>query len=896
MTPALRRWAALLLTVVATAPLAAHSQERGAVALDQSVRGLSVTARVLMIAAHPDDEDTNLITWLVRGRQVETAYLSLTRGDGGQNLIGNELGEALGAVRTEELLAARRLDGGRQYFTRAYDFGFSKSAEETFKHWDHDSLLGDIVTVIRAFRPHVVVSVWSGTPADGHGHHTASGILSREAYDAAGDTSRFPASQYGQAWEPLKFYRSARFNGATGTLSMNVGEYDAVLGRGYGEIAGESRAQHRSQGQGRAQLQRGTAMDFVAREASRVNEGTRPATERSLFDGVDTSFARLIRSVAPPQRGPLEAIASLADSARRAMDPERPWILVRWLARAAELSQTMREATPRCVASSRSFNSRAAAGRTDCSSAAMDLDAALDILRARTATAVLTASAIVVEASAPKELLAFGDSMPVTVTVYNRGREPVTLVDVELTGTLHRPLAPTSIAPDSALRSAQSVIGFVDTRPWWFGRRSHDMFPLRMSPADGVARISYGPDGDLRPGVAVPEDARRVTDVVATVRLAGSTIRTSVGPIIYRSSDPVLGEQNRPAGGVPAVSMSFDGGLEWLPAGKPMDRLIRLTLRSYATTARTMAFQVVAPPGIRVDSVPASLTLEAGDERELFLRVRGQLKAGRYEFGVIAATPMGKYAEGLTSVEYPHIRPLRLYRSSALYLQAVDIIVPAALSVAYVQGVGDDVAKSLRQLGIPVAVVQPAELPLFDLSRFTTVVVGPRAYEAHRELVAYNSRLIDFAKKGGTVVVQYGQQEMARPGLLPYPIALARPAQRVTEEDAPVTVLDARSRVLTSPNAMGGSDWADWVQERALYMPSTIDPHWATPLEMHDPGEPPNKGALLVAPVGKGTYVYTTLALFRQVPSGVPGGPRLLVNLLSAGLDPERARQGKVQP
>jgi LmbE family N-acetylglucosaminyl deacetylase len=880
----------------AAAPRAVLSQERGAVALDQAVRGLAVTARVLMIGAHPDDEDTNLITWLVRGRQVETAYLSLTRGDGGQNLIGNELGEALGAIRTEELLAARRLDGGRQYFTRAYDFGFSKSAEETFKHWDHDSLVGDIVTVIRAFRPHVIVSVWSGTPADGHGHHTASGILSREAYDAAGDTVRFPASQYGQAWEPLKFYRSARFNGVAGTLSVNVGEYDAVLGRGYGEIAGESRAQHRSQGQGRAQLQRGTVMDFIARQGSRVNDATPPAAEHSLFDGLDTSFARLARAAPPAQRGALEGIASLADSARKALDPERPWTLVPWLARAAELAQTVRDGTPSCVMPARSFNSRLTPGRTDCNAAAMDLDAALDILRARTSTAVLTASGIVVEASAPKELLAFGDSMPVTVTLYNRGREPVTLTDVELTGTMHRPLAPVSVAPDSATRLTQSVIGLVDTRPWWLGRRSHDMFPAHASPPDGIARVSYGPERAMRPGVAIAEDARRVTDVVATLRLAGSTVRTSVGPLIYRSSDPVLGEQNRPSGGVPAVSMSFDGGLEWLAAGKPMDRLIRLTLRSYSTSPRTMSFQVVAPPGIRVDSVPTSLTLEAGDERELFLRVRGQLKAGRYEFGVIAATPMGKYAEGFTSVEYPHIRPIRLYRSSALYLQAVDIVVPATLSVAYVQGVGDDVAKSLRQFGIPVAVVQPAELPLLDLSRFTTVVVGPRAYEAHRELVAYNARLLDFARKGGTVVVQYGQQEMTRPGLLPYPIALGRPAQRVTEEDAPVTVLDTRSRILTTPNRIGESDWADWVQERALYMPSTIDAHWSTPIEMHDPGEPPNNGALLVAPVGKGMYVYTTLALFRQVPSGVPGGPRLLVNLLSAGLESERTTQRKVQP
>jgi LmbE family N-acetylglucosaminyl deacetylase len=900
---------AFIVVLVAILPRPARAQERGAVGLDQLVRGLTTSSRVLMIAAHPDDEDTQLITWLARGRQVETAYLSLTRGDGGQNLIGNELGEGLGAIRTEELLAARRLDGGHQYFTRAYDFGFSKSAEETFKHWDRDTLLADIVTVIRAFRPHVIVSVWSGTPADGHGHHTAAGLLAREAYDAASDTVRFPARRYGQPWEPLKFYRSARFTGATGSLGINVGEYDPVLGRGLGEVAAESRAQHRSQGQGRAQLQRGAAMDFLARQGSRVNESMPPASERSMFDGVDTSFARLVRSAPAQQQPSLDTVRALSDSARGALDLKRPGGIVRWLAHASELVQRVRAFTPRCPGAR---ISRAVVVRPEgndatvqpCNAVALDLDASLDILGTRVATAVLTAASVVVEASAPKELLAFGDSMPVTVTVYNRGTEPVTLTDVRLTGTFHRPMVAITVAPDSAAKLTLSVVGLADTRPWWLGRRGGDLFPSHDSPGDGITRISYGPTQDIRPGVTIPEDLRRESDVVPTLRIAGSTITTSVGPVIYRSSDPVLGEQNRPVGGVPAVSLSFDGGLEWFVAGKPIDRLIRLTVKSFSAEPRTLAFQILAPPSVRVDAVPAlppSFTLEAGEVKELFLRIRGQLKAGndalssRQEFGVVASSPTTRYAEGLTSIEYPHIRPIRLYRSSAMYLQAVDITVPAALSVAYVSGVGDDVAASLRQLSIPVTVVQAAELPLLDLTRFSTVVVGPRAYEAHRELVAFNTRLTDFAKNGGTVVVQYGQQEMARPGVLPYPITQVRAPQRVTEEQAPVTVTDPKSRLLNWPNRIGESDWAEWVQERALYMPATADSHWSTSIEMHDPGEPDNKNALLAAPLGKGLFVYTTLALFRQVPSGVPGGPRLLVNLLSAGLDPERAPK-KVQP
>ena len=265
--------------------------------------------------------------------------------------------------------------------------------------------------------------------------------------------------------------------------------------------------------------------------------------------------------------------------------------------------------------------------------------------------------------------------------------------------------------------------------------------------------------------------------------------------------------------------------------------------------------------------------------------MRGTLPKGRYEFGLIAQTETGKSYEGITTVDYAHIRPINLYRSSAFYIEAVDITIPTTLSVVYVRGVGDGVATSLRQLGIPTAVLSPEELAVADLSRFSTLVIGPRAYEAHKELVTYNNRILDFAKKGGTVVVQYGQTEMTRPGIMPYPIGLTSPAARVTDESAPVTVLDPRSKVIAGPNKIGADDWKEWVQERGLYMPTTIDPHYATPLEMHDPNEPENKGAVLVTPLGKGTYVYTTLSLLRQIPGGIDGGARLFVNLLSVGLD-----------
>jgi LmbE family N-acetylglucosaminyl deacetylase len=896
-----RMGAAAVVCALLLAPRTARAQERGAAATDQLVRGATVSSRVLMIAAHPDDEDTQLIAYLARGKRVETAYLSLTRGDGGQNLIGNDLGEGLGAIRTEELLAARRLDGGHQYFARAFDFGFSKSAEETYKHWDHDSLLADVVTVIRSFRPHVVVSVWSGTPADGHGHHTVAGLLSREAYDAAADTVRFPERKYGHAWAPQKFYRVARGNRVPGAVGMNVGEYDPVLGRSYGEIAAESRAQHRSQGFGGIQLRKGAQMDYVVRQGSRVNESTPPGDEKTIFDGIDTTFARLAAEAPAAAREPLTAAQVLLDSARMMVDLRHPAGTTRWLARAAALLQRARRETPRCPFDKGAGIMRMAGEALErgatCTAAELDVDASLDIALRRATEAAFEAAGIAVEATAPQELLSFGDSMPVTLTVYNRGHDNVTLAYARLNDALPFLFAPTIISPDSSARLTRSIIGLVDSRPWWQSPHNGDLFAAHDSPSDGLARISYASGGGeftTVPGVAVAEDARRITNVRVTMGIGGQMLTMDAGPVVFHSADPLLGEQNRPIGGVPAVTLAFDRGLEWMVANKPLDHLMRVTIKSFASTPRTFSFKLVKPDGVHVDSIPLSMTLQPKEEKELFVRVRGQLKPGRYEFGIVAETENGRYMDGFREIAYGHIRPIRMYRFSAIYLQAVEITIPATLSVAYIQGVGDNTAPFLRQLGIPVTVISAEELPVVDLARFSTVVVGTRAYEAHRELVAYNSRLLDFAKKGGTLVVQYGQ-DIATLGVMPFPVTTPR-TSRVTVEEAPVTMLDPKSRVLTSPNKIGKDDWDDWVQERALYMPTVIDPHYSTPLEMHDPGEPDNKGALLVAPLGKGTYIFTSLALFRQIPAGVPGGPRLFVNLLSAGLEPERAAPRKVVP
>ena len=882
-----RGLAAALALAVMVAPRLAFGQERGAAALDQLLRGITVTGRVLMVAAHPDDEDTNLLAQLVRGHQVQAAYLSLTRGDGGQNLIGNELGESLGAIRTEELLAARRVDGAQQFFTRAYDFGFSKNAEETFTQWDRESVLGDVVRVVRAFKPHVLVAVFSGTRADGHGHHEASGLLAREAFALAMDTLRFPVATHGMPWTPSKLYRGAWARNRPATMSLEVGRYDPVLGRSAAEIAGESRSQHRSQGFGVVQ-RRGAVQTRLTRELTRVNESTPADSETSLFDGIDTSVVQLDR-LSGGRGATLTAVARRVDSLRRVLDLRAPAAIVPGLARVVSTLEYARVAVPRCSLVPMTRYPSVNTPPVLCDAAATEFDASVEMMLSRARRALTEAAGVLIEATSQQELVAFGDSLPVRIHIYNRGMHQLEVRALTMTGA--RPVtfeSPIAVAPGRDTTLNAWVVGLVDLRPWWVGtRQGSAMFRDQQSPADGLARVSAGVGLEMIPSVSVPEDVRRVTDLKVGVMIAGSAANVDVGEIIYRFADPVLGEQNRPLGGVPPITIALDRTLEYLRANTAVDRRMRLTLRSHTTRARTLRFRSLVPAGVRLSGLPDSVVLAPGETRELYATLTGRLPAGRHEFGVGAESEGTVFVEGFSTIEYPHIRPQRMYRQSAAYLQAVPLIVPRALRVAYVLGVSDAISPILSQLEIPLTVISASQVALLDLSMYSTVVIGPRAYETSEELRAANPRLFEWVRGGGTLVVQYGQFEMAQPGVMPRPVQFTRPAARVTIEGAPVRILDAQSTLLRWPNRITDADWADWVQERALYIPSTIDSLYRTPIAMNDPNEPEQRGALLDLPLGRGRYVYTALSLFRQMPAGVPGSARLFVNLLSAGIPVE---------
>jgi LmbE family N-acetylglucosaminyl deacetylase len=866
---------AAVLCLGGVIPCMARAQDRDAAALGDALAGLGVSARVLMIGAHPDDETTQLLTFLARGRHVEAAYLSLTRGDGGQNAIGNELGDALGVIRTEELLAARRLDGAHQFFTRAYDFGFSKTAEETLKHWPKDSVLRDIITVIRAFRPQVIYAVFSGTPSDGHGHHQLSGILAREAFDAAGDSVRYPASTTGglPAWTPLKIYsrggggRGGGGGGGDGMVPFNVGEIDPVLGQSYSAISGQSRGQHKSQGFGGGGGGGGGAAVAYARiERSRVTDTAVPET--SVFTGIDTTWNRFRTAVSNP--AVIDSLVAAIGAARAAPTTD-PIPVLRALGRAQKLLARV------CLA-----------GEARCTTAAPNIGAALArdlevsraVLTERLNKAVILAAGVSLDATVPNELVAAGSSVSVSLTLKNRRQLPVRMLSsfVGLSPSGYLGEMQQSASTDSVRRFSASVTAPASgTRPWWLETpRSTDIFGVPiLSSRRPVSGWSYG---------LIAEDMRRTAGWATLFVQVDSAMAELGSSIVAHVTVPTRGDVLRPAVIVPAIAINLDRDMDYAPISLPYDRTVKVHLTSAASTARDVSVTLTLPAGLTADSVRRSVAIQAGASRDLTFRVRGRLAAGTYTITAVAESNGQRYTEGYVLIDYPHIRPQRLYATSTITVRAVDVAVPAGLTVAYIPGVGDNVGQVLQGFGMPITVVKPEEIATTDLTKFSTVVVGPRAYDTSPVLVANNPKLFEYVRNGGTMVVQYGQN-MGRQGVTLFPVGPAGNQDRITEEDSPVKFLDPAAPLLNVPNKLGPPDFAGWVQERATYMPrpGARDAAYTPLIAMNDTGEQPLDGGLLVARDGKGTYVYVTLALFRQLPAGVPGAARILMNLLAAG-------------
>jgi LmbE family N-acetylglucosaminyl deacetylase len=865
-----------LLGCVAAAWVRADAQVRpvydmGAAGLVQALERLTTTASVLHTGAHPDDEDSAFLARAARGDHARVAYLSLTRGEGGQNIIGPELFDALGVIRTEELLQARRLDGAEQLFTRAFDFGFSKSRTETGSRWNEQEVLRDMVRHIRTFRPLVIYSRFSGTPDDGHGHHQMAGYLTPLAFKAAADPAMFPelAREGLRPWQARKLYRGVgRAEPSGGSiLQVATGTLSPLLGRTYAEIAAEGRSQHKSQEMGGIEWHGPSTTGLRLVESRvRVNDA-----ERSVFDGIDVGLRGLAPLAGLPSSSldaSLSEIERLAQQALKAYDPLDP------SGTASLLAQGLRAVS----------RARSAIGSVN---APEDARAEADFMLARKeqefTDALLRATGILVDPLASNELLIPGEATEVTIRTFAPDER------LEVTGATLR-------APDGwTVESLPAGGGGGEPRG---ARREvpahtarYRVIPSADAPPTEPYFLSTPRAGDL---YQWPEGAPQglpfapaILTASVSVVISGTPV-TITGAVQYRYADGVRGELRRDVNVAPALSVGLDSPLLIVPTGAaPRSRQITATATSYASQTMAGVLRLSVPAGWRASPAQAAFTLRKGETFTAPFTVTAPPAGSDARLQLRAEASVGNatFTRDMRVVAYPHIQTHRLYLPSAATVQVLHLAV-APVRVGYIMGSGDKVPDALRRMGVNVTLLDDTAIATGDLSRFDTIVVGIRATEARPAFVAHQRRLRQYMEGGGTLIVQYQQPEYAMLNLPPFP-AQAAGNSRVTNEAAPVTILAPRHAAFTFPNRITAADFDGWVQERNLYGFTSFDARYTPLLETADPGEPPQRGAELHARVGKGQYVYTAYAWFRQLEAGVPGAYRLFANLISLPKAPQ---------
>ena len=882
-----------LLAAFAVAAPAASAQQRpqgGVVDAALLLRQIDGSKRVLMIGAHPDDENSALLSTLARGMGAETAYLSLTRGDGGQNLIGPELMEGLGIVRTGELVAARTIDGGKQFFTRAIDYGFSKSADEAFLHWSRDELVRDAVWVIRVFRPQVIVSVFSGTPADGHGQHQAAGIVAQEAFRAAADPGRFPEQlTQVEPWQATKLFRNQRGDpGRTPLIVVETGAYDPVLGRSWYQIAMDGRSQHRSQDMGAAQPPGPRTTSLVLIDAVRQT-----APGAALFAAVDTSLAAIASALPAANRtgalAEIEAYRAAIREAEGALSVTDPGRAVPPLARALGHLEVL----ARIGGGSRAQGPAVPRGRAE--------NEVAKVVAHHTAVAqraLLAAAGIVIDARTADDILVPGEETTVSVSVWNGGRYRVSLARPRAVAPAGWPVSVFAAAAASGQQPALADPNGARVDPgqlatWRFRVQvpatatPTDPYFMRQPRAGDFFTWPDDPSVHALPFDPPPLQAGAALELPIEGRPEPLRIEL-IDEAPYVGVAQAFGEFREPVLVVPAVSVELDEGSMAWARGDLAPRQIAVRLRGYAQAGARGSVQLEAPAGWRVEpaSVPFQVATPGALTSALF-RVTPSAPGGeaapqgRVVLRAVASGEDGRrWDRTVELIDYPHIRRVAYLTPAQVAISRIDIFVPR-VRVGYIMGTGDDGYAALRQLGVDAELLTPQRVSAGDFAGFDAIVVGVRAYEVRPDLLAANARLLDFARAGGTVIVQYQQYQYARGGYAPFPVEISSPHDRVTDEEAPVTMLEPESPVLSSPNRIGPEDWAGWVHERGLYFLGSWDETFVPVLEMNDPSEAPLRGSLLVAPLGEGVYVYTALAFFRQFPVGVPGAYRLLMNLIA---------------
>lgn len=799
------------------------------------LKKLSTVGSVLYIAAHPDDENTRLLAYLANEKCLRTGYLSLTRGDGGQNLIGPEQGIELGIIRTQELLAARRMDGAEQFFTRAYDFGYSKSADETFAKWNHDSVLADVVWTIRRFRPEIIITRFSTDGSGGHGQHTASAILAVEAFDAAADPKRFPEQlQYVKVWQARRlFYNSAaRFFNPNADLSQllktDVGGYNALLGKSYGEIASESRSNHKSQGFGSAR-QRGQFFEYfkpIKGDTTNI---------KSIFDGIDFSWNRVKDFEILDQQ-----IAALTKN----YQIQNPQNSLEEFLKIYQKLQTL-----------------------------PGINYFHEVLLAN--QILLNLSGISVDATCNTFQITKGSKQKLNISLVNRSNIPVNINSIQIEGVLKNSLLPFDTLINQTLENNisksfefQSVTGnFASySQPHHLLKSiNHDLFTVD----DLLFRNS--PEINLD------------NSVIIQATVAGTKVNI-LKTIQYRWVDPEKGELYRPLVYTPPVMLNLQQKSIVFSDNKSKQVHVtvkagRDSITSCSVVLNSISTWKIEPPVIVISFI------KKGDEKVITFNITPLAKS-QNEIVKASAKIEGdneNYTNGIKEIKYDYIPVQTWFPETEAKLVKVDVK-RKLNTIAYIEGAGDEIPSSLEQIGYQVIKISDEQLQNGDLSVYQAIVVGVRAFNTNEKLQQYKQRVFDYVKNGGNLVVQYNTNSFAGPlkeQISPVNFKLSR--ERVTIEETPVTFALPDHPVLNIPNKITAKDFEGWVQERGIYFAGDMDSSFQCPLLMNDPSEKPNKGSLIIAKYGKGNYIYTGLAFFRQLPAGVPGAYRLFVNLLELG-------------
>jgi len=790
-----------------------------------SLKKLDVLGSVLYVGAHPDDENTRLLAWLAKEKLYRTGYLSLTRGDGGQNLIGNEQGVELGLIRTQELLAARRIDGAEQFFSRAYDFGFSKSTDEALKKWDKEKILSDVVWVIRKFQPDVIITRFPQDGRAGHGHHSASALLAVEAFTAAADPARFPEQlAYVKPWQAKRILWNTFNFGGTNTTSneqykTDVGVFNPVLGKSYGEIAAESRSQHKSQGFGVAR-QRGMALEYFS-----TWKGDAPVND--LMDGVTTGWERV-------KGGP--AIHEKLDSIFKSYSLFYPGKSVKQLVELYDMIAALPDGYWK----------------------KQKLKEAQDIIEA--------CSGLFAELSTTDAQLVQTDSVRVGFSLVNRNGNAIRLKKIILNAVVVN--LDTALAFNQNFYLSRQIFISPDSsvsQPYW----------LRNEMKEGHFEIN---DQQLI-GNAENLPAYAAHFVLNIEGHDFDIIRS----LKQKYTDPVKGEVYQPVPVVPPVVITPNKNL--LLSATETPQSMRVTVRAMKDIVKPIV-KIVPGKGWQADIVNTGVTdtLKKGQEMDLDLQLKPipkERENGKQSFLLSVAAGKENYSSLIKSINYDHIPNISYFKLPVFNVLSLDLKT-AGKKIGYIEGAGDYIPEALLQMGYEVSILNDNSLANANLSQYDAIITGVRAYNIKTSLITYYNKLMRYVENGGNLIVQYNTSDQvgsARAKIGPYPFSVSR--VRVTDEKAEVKILQPAHPVLTYPNKITVKDFEGWIQERSIYHAANLDSHYETIFAMHDEGENDDAGSLITAKYGKGNFTYTGLVFFRELPAGIPGAYRLLANLIA---------------